>query len=130
MLSVDTDILKSTDLLLNPKLFLRIKQSTDDRGAAVVLNNVISLCCITYEWLLLSGWSSWLGFCPINRPCVLMCSEVHGEEATAGTLLFRPSENVAVPKVHKHMHPWLNTLKVGSLAALINRQTHRHCLWD
>lgn len=29
MLSVDTDILKSTDLLLNPKLFLRMQVNVD-----------------------------------------------------------------------------------------------------
>lgn len=39
-----------------------------------------------------------------------MCSEVRGEEATAGTLLCRLSENVAAPKVHKHMAAQLDTL--------------------
>lgn len=68
--------------------------------------------------LSLSGSSSWLAFCPLNRPCVLMCSEARGEEATAGTLLCRPSEIVAAPKVRQ------NTCAYGS--------THgkQGCVWD
>lgn len=59
--------------------------------------------------LTLSGSSSWLAFCPLNRPCVLMCSEARGEEATAGTLQCRPSEIVAAPKVRQ------NTCAYGSM---------------
>ena len=94
-----------------------VSQRTEER---------LCLCYSTYEWLLLSGWPSWLGFCPIHRPCVLMCSEARGEEATAGTLLCRPSETVAVPKVHKHIAATARHTRT----APINRKKQDCYQWD
>lgn len=53
-----------------------------------------------------------------------MYSEVRGEEATAGTLLCRPSGNVAAPRVQKHVYMWLYVLMLLEIMQFIFSLVH------
>lgn len=79
-----------------------------NRSLLDVSHITADVCECPYEVAVAVRFIQLIAFCPLNRPCVLMCSEARGEEAAAGTLLCRPSEIVAAPKVRQ------NTCAYGS----------------